>query len=78
MIWRIDFDMLFGNLIFVLLLCCVVFAKALAFACWLILKMVSFRKYLVFFLAVLLHTTTLNDYRMDFVMFFELTIFDPK
>ena len=54
------------------------FAKAIAFAWWAILKMVSFLEYLVFFEAVFCTEQREIICRMDFDMFFGILIFDPK
>ena len=54
------------------------FAKAIAFAWWAILKMVSFLEYLVFSEAVFSTEQLEMICRMDFDMFFGILIFDPK
>ena len=40
--------------------------------------MLSFLEYLVFFGGFLLQKTTVNNFRMDFDMFFGILIFEPK
>jgi len=54
------------------------FAWAIAFAWWLIFKMVSFLEYIVFFRAVLSTQQLSMICRMDFDMFFGILIFGPK
>ena len=54
------------------------FAKAIAFAWWLIFKMVSFLEYLLFFRAVFCTEQLEMICRMDCDMFFGILIFDPK
>ena len=54
------------------------FDKAIAFAKWPILKMVSFLEYLVFFRAVFLHRATLMCLKNGFLhFFFGILILDP-
>ena len=54
------------------------FAKAIAFAWWVILKMFSFLEYLVFFEAVFCTEELEMICRMDFDMVFGILIFDRK
>ena len=54
------------------------FAKAIGFAWWVILKMVSFLEYLVFFEAVFCREQLEMICRMDFDMIFGILIFDAK
>ena len=76
MICRMDFDMFFGMLIFNPKW---EFCKGyIAFACWVMFKMISFLEYLVFFEAVFCTEQLAMICRMDFDMFFEILIFDPK
>ena len=54
------------------------FGKAIAFAKWLIFKMVSFLKYLVFFRAVFCAQLLQCAKRIDLYMFFGILFFEPK
>ena len=54
------------------------FGKAIAFAWWPIFKMVSFLEYLIVFRAVFRTQQLEMIFRMDFDMFFGISIFDPK
>ena len=54
------------------------FGKGIAFAKWLIFKMVSFLEYLVFFRAVFCEQLLKCASRIDFWMFFGISIFDPN
>ena len=75
MVCRMDFDMF---LEFFFLTQSDDFAKAIAFAWWPILKMVSFLEYLVFFGAVFCTQQLEMICRMDFHMFFGILLFEPK
>ena len=76
MICRMDLDIFFGILIFDPKWG---FCKGyIAFACWVIFKMISFLEYLVFFEAVFWIKQLAMICRMDFDMFFGILIFDPK
>ena len=54
------------------------FARAIAFASWLIFKMVSFLEYLVFFGVGFCTEQVQMIFRMNFDMFFGILIFDLK
>ena len=54
------------------------FVKAIAFAWWVILKMVSFLEFLMFLEAVFCNQQLQMVCRMDYDMFFGILIFDPK
>ena len=54
------------------------FAKAIAFAWWVVFKVISYLEYLVFFEAVFCLEQLKMICRMDFDMFFGILIFDPK
>ena len=77
MICRMDFDIFF-KISFFFFIQSEDFVKAIAFAWWVIFKMVSFLECLVFFEAVFCTAQVEMICRIDFDMFFGILIFDPK